>query len=134
MRPPAAVAQALSLDGGEAAVQVRRLLLQQDRPVVLDDIWLPAALFKGLTAEMLATYRGPMYGLFETGFGVSMIRAEEKIRAVAAAGEEAELLGVAAGAPLLSVERTSYTYGDKAVEWRRGLYDTSAHHYRNQLS
>ena len=45
----------------------------------------PAALFKGLTAERLADYRGPMYGLFEAEFGVRMIRAEEKIRAVAAA-------------------------------------------------
>ena len=65
-------------------VQVRRLLLFRDRPVVLDDIWLPGNLFKGLTAERLSENRGPMYGLFETEFGVRMIRAEEKLRAVAA--------------------------------------------------
>jgi hypothetical protein len=53
-------------------------------PVVLDDIWLPAALFRGLTAERLAEYKGPLYGLFETEFGTRMIRAEERIRAVAA--------------------------------------------------
>jgi GntR family transcriptional regulator len=34
---------------------------------------------------------------------------------------------------LLSVERLSYTYGDKPVELRRGLYLTTAHHYRNAL-
>ena len=62
-----------------------------------------------------------------------MIRAEEKIRAVAAAPEEAALFGVAPGAPLLSVERLSYTYGDRPVELRRGLYHTAAHHYRNEL-
>jgi GntR family transcriptional regulator len=28
----------------------------------------------------------------------------------------------------------SFTYGDKAVELRRGLYNTAAHHYRNALS
>ena len=66
-------------------------------PVVLDDIWLPGALFKGLTAERLADYRGPMYGLFETEFGVRMIRAEEKIRAVAADADERRLLARAAG-------------------------------------
>ena len=63
-----------------------------------------------------------------------MIRAEEKIRAVAADADEAALLGVAAGAPLLSVERLSYTYGDRPVELRRGLYHTASHHYRNELS
>ncbi len=134
MRPPPEIARALALERGDNAVQVRRLLLSIETPVVLDDIWLPGAMFKGLSAEKLATYRGPMYGLFEAEFGVSMIRADEKIRAVAASGEEAALLGVASGAPLLSVERTSYTYGDKPVEWRRGLYDTAQHHYRNQLS
>lgn len=134
MRPPPDIARALGLERGDAAVQVRRLLLSQDVPVVLDDIWLPGSLFKGLTAEKLATYRGPMYGLFETEFGVRMIRAEEQIRAVAATADDAELLAVTAGTPLLSCERTAYTYGDKAVEWRRGLYDTRHHHYRNELS
>jgi len=103
-------------------------------PVVLDDIWLPAPLFKGLTAEKLSGYRGPMYGLFETEFGVRMIRAEEKIRAVAADEASAGLLALPAGSPLLSVERLSMTYGDKPVEWRLGLYNTAAHFYRNELS
>ncbi|EWS59915.1 UTRA domain protein [Methylibium sp. T29-B] len=63
-----------------------------------------------------------------------MIRAEEKLRAVAAMAVEAELLQVALGAPLLSVERRTLTYGDRPVELRRGLYDTTLHHYRNELS
>jgi GntR family transcriptional regulator len=134
MRAPADVARALDLKSGEPAVQLRRLLLTEDRPVVLDDIWLPGNLFKGLTTEKLQGYRGPMYGLFETEFGVRMIRAEEKIRALAAGAEEAELLAMPAGAPLLSVERLSFTYGDKPVELRRGLYNTANHHYRNALS
>ena len=134
MRAPADIARALQLERGENAVQVQRLLLTSDLPVVLDDLWLPGGLFKGLTAETLSAYRGPMYGLFETGFGVRMIRAEEKIRAVAAAPEEARLLGLNEGAPLLLVERLSYTYGDKPVEFRRGLYNTASHHYRNQLA
>lgn len=134
LRAPADVARALELKSGDAAVQVRRLLVFRGRPVVLDDIWLPGALFKGLTAERLSEYRGPMYGLFESEFGVRMIRAEEKIRAVAADEPSAVLLGVAAGTPLLSVERLSLTYGDKPVELRRGLYETSAHYYRNELS
>ena len=46
----------------------------------------------------------------------------------------APLLEVATGAPLLSVSRVSFTYGDRPVELRRGLYDTAHHHYRNRLS
>ena len=133
-RASADIARVLELKAGDAVVQIRRLLLFRDRPVVLDDIWLPGHLFKGLTAERLSENRGPMYGLFETEFGVHMIRAEEKLRAVAADEASARWLDVPVGAPLLSVERLSMTYGDKPVELRRGLYDTSAHHYRNELS
>jgi GntR family transcriptional regulator len=134
LRAPADVARALGLRSGDAAIEIRRVLSLKGAPVVLDEIWLPAALFKGLTAERLGAYQGPMYGLFEAEFGVRMIRAEEKIRAVAADAAAAELLDLAPGAPLLSVERLSLTYGDKPVELRRGLYNTAAHHYRNDLS
>ncbi len=134
LRAPSDIARALELKAGDTVVQVRRVLSFRGAPVVLDDIWLPGQLFKGLTAERLGDYRGPMYGLFESEFGVRMIRASEKLRAVAADAAAAELLGLAVGAPLLSVERLSMTYGDKPVELRRGLYNTAAHHYRNELS
>ena len=133
-RAPAELARALHLRANDAAIQVRRLLSFRGTPVVLDDIWLPASLFKGLTAERLSGYRGPMYGLFESEFGVRMIRAEEKIRAVAADDASAALLSLAPGAALLSVERLSMTYGDKPVELRRGLYNTASHHYRTELN
>ena len=134
MRAPAEVARALELKAGESAVQIRRLLLSAAQPVVLDDIWLPGPLFKGLTAERLGAWRGPMYGLFEAEFGLRMVRAEERIRAVAAGAEEAALLAVPPQSPLLLVERLSYTYGDRPVELRRGLYRTDRFHYRNALS
>jgi GntR family transcriptional regulator len=133
LRAPADVARLLALKSGDPVVLVRRLLLSDDQPVVLDDIYLPGTLFKGLTAERMSGYKGPMYRLFEAEFGVRMIRAEEKLRAVAADEAQAAVLLVAPGAPLLSVERLSLTYGDKPVELRRGLYRTDRHHYRNEL-
>lgn len=134
LRAPAEVARALDLRAGDSVVEVRRVLSFRGRPTVLDDLWLPGALFRGLTAQRLADWRGPLYGLFESEFGVRMIRAEEKIRAVAADGPTAALLEVPPGAPLLSVERVAFTYGDRPVELRRGLYDTRDQHYRNELA
>jgi GntR family transcriptional regulator len=63
-----------------------------------------------------------------------MIRATEKIRAVSADEGAAELLNIPLHTPLLSVERVSFTYGDKPVEVRRGLYLTDRYHYQNELS
>jgi GntR family transcriptional regulator len=134
LRASADIARPLELKSGDPVVFVRRLLLDVDHPVVLDEIWLPGRLFKDLSAQSLADYKGPMYALFEAAFGVQMLRAEEKIRAVAATPAAAQWLGVAPGAPLLSVERRSLTYGERPVELRRGLYRTDSHHYRNELN
>jgi GntR family transcriptional regulator len=124
----------LQIAVGAPIIIVRRVLKFSGKPVVVDEIYLPGEIFQGLTLEVLQEYQGSIYSLFETRFGVRMIRAEEHIRAVAADRTSAELLKVAEGSPLLSVERTTYTYGDKPVEWRRGLYSTAEHYYHNELS
>ena len=114
-------------------LQVRRVLSFAGVPTILEDLWLPGAPFKGLTAERLDEYHGPMYALFETEFGVRMVRAEEKIRAVLPDATQQALLAVDGGTPLLSVERVAYTYNDAPMELRRGLYRTDSHHYHNLL-
>src|SRR3546814_568070 len=134
IKAPADISGLLELRASDMAVNLRRLLSFDQVPTILDDIWLPGAVFKGLTAESLARYRGPLYALFESEFGVSMVRADEKSKAVSASADQAELLETEAGAPLLQVERLSYTYGDRPVEVRRGLYLTDRFHYRNSLN
>jgi GntR family transcriptional regulator len=63
-----------------------------------------------------------------------MVRAEEKIKAVASDLTSAARLKTVLGAPILLVERVSYTYGNKPVEMRVARYDTSSQHYENALS
>jgi len=134
VRAPAEVARTLALRAGDAVIQVRRVLSFGAVPTILEDLWLPGATFKGLTAQQMAGYHGPTYAMFEVEFGVRMVRAEEKIRAIGADASQAELLQVPRGTPLLSVERVAYTYNDVPMELRRGLYRTDTHHYRNELS
>jgi GntR family transcriptional regulator len=134
LRASSEIARSLALRTGDPLVQVRRILSFGGVPTILEDLWLPGNTFKGLTAELMAGYQGPTYAMFELEFGVRMVRAEEKIRAVAADAQQAELLGVGAGSPLLSVERLALTYNDVPMELRRGLYRTDSHHYRNDLS
>jgi len=127
------VAGVLGLQPADPVIHVKRLLSFSGQTVVFDQIYLLAELFSGLTLEALRAGERSLYSLFESDFGVRMINAEERLRAVAADAESAGHLGVAVGAPLLLVERTAYTYGNKPVEWRRGLYCTEKHYYRNDL-
>lgn len=132
-RASADIARALELKTGDAVLQLRRVLSFAGTPTILEDIWLPAAPFKGLTAERLVNDTGPMYALFEAEFNVRMVRAEEKIRAQPAVNGLELLLNVEPGTPLLSVERIAYTYKDVPMELRRGYYRTDTHHYHNTL-
>jgi GntR family transcriptional regulator len=134
LRAPADVARQLGLRSGDSVLQVRRVLAFAGSPAILEDIWLPGTTFKGLTQETLADDKGPMYALFEAQFGVRMVRAVEKLKAVSADAEIAELLATAVGEPLLSVERLAFTYNNMPMELRRGLYRTDTRHYHNELS
>ena len=134
LRASSEVAKALGLRAGDAVLQVRRVLSFAGRPTILEDLWLPGGPFKGLTADRLSHYHGTMYALFETEFGVRMVRAVEKIRAVLPDAEQSALLKIDPNTPLLSVERTAFTYNDTPMEMRRGLYLTDTHHYRNELN
>jgi GntR family transcriptional regulator len=134
LRAPAEIARQLELKPSDPVVQIRRLLEFDGATTVFDEIWLPGGVFRGLTFERLSEYKGPLYAMFEAEFGTRMIRASEKIRAVAAEAPVSGLLGVPAGFPLLSVERVSYTYGDRPVEVRRGWYVTTGYYYQNDLS
>jgi GntR family transcriptional regulator len=133
LRAPVEVARLLRLRAGETVVQIRRLLEVGQQPTVLDEIWLPGARFRGLSAERLNAYSGPLYGLFEAEFDTRMIRATERLKAIAADRMLIRALKIAEGSPILLVERLTYTYDDQPVELRRGYCVTERYHYYNEL-
>ncbi|MSP86290.1 MAG: GntR family transcriptional regulator [Methylotenera sp.] len=127
------IGQALDLKAGTSIIEVKRLLTFSGRPLIYDHIIIPAAPFKGLNGHRVEENNGSMYSMYESEFGVRMIRAEERLTAVAAQGEAAKALGLKDREPLLSIERVSFTYGDKPMEWRLGMCVTDDHHYMNAL-
>jgi GntR family transcriptional regulator len=130
----AQVARELRLGAGAVAVSFKRVMSFGGRPVVLDEIAFDAGRFPGFTLAELEEFHGSVYSFYETVFGVRMIRAEERLRAVSADSVAAAHLKVAPGTPLLRVDRVAYTYGDQPVEWRRGLCVTEGFSYFNELN
>ena len=128
------LARMLGLEPGAPIIIMRRLLKFAEDAVVFDEIYLPGELFQDLSLDVLKQSDKSLYDLFESRYGVRMLRAEERLRAVAAEGVAAELLKVDEGSPLLLVERVAFTYGNKPVEWRRGFYATRDFHYFNELT
>ena len=129
-----AAAEALALKPGEPVLRFENRLQLQGRPVVHDQITLPLLLFKGLTEHRLRSRPGTIYQLYQSEFAITVVRAQERARAVAADLTVARVLGLAPGAPVMQVRRTALTFGDKPVEYRVSTIHTALHEYVQTLS
>jgi GntR family transcriptional regulator len=127
-------ATALGLRAGEPAYAIENRLRLQGRPVVHDRLLLPAALFRGLTEKRLRERPGTLYQLYQSGFGITVVRAQERLAAVAADRAAARVLGVAPGAPVLQVRRVAIALAARPVEYRVSILHTAQHEYVNLLT
>jgi len=121
----------LRLPANAHVIDIRRIRELGGRPVIAEHIVLPARLFPGLGQD--DELPNELYQLYEETYGVTIHRAVEELRAVAAGRTEARHLGVAAGAPLLEIDRLAETVDGTPVEWRLSRCDTRAHHYLSEI-
>jgi len=127
-------AQALHLRPGDPAIQIENRLRLQGMAVIYDRLTLPATLFKGLTEKRFRERPSTIYQLYQTDFGITVVRAQERARARAADRNVSRVLGLAVGVPVMQVHRTAFTFGDRPVEHRVSIINTAHHDYVNLLS
>jgi GntR family transcriptional regulator len=126
----ARAAAALDLRAGTRIVRIERLRSLAGKVCIVESIVLPRAQFPGIEKRELPNN---LYELYRSDFGVTIVRASEKLKAVAATKREAKNLDVAAGAPLLSIDRTAIAADGRPVEWRVSLCRTDTLHYWSDL-
>ena len=124
-------AKRLSLSQGERVIRIRRVRSLNGAPSIFETIVVPQSLFPNLNGgrELPNT----VYELYEGEYGVSIARAEEKLRAVEAPKRVAALLDIAPGAPLLEIDRLAFALDGRVAEWRVSLCDTRDCRYLAQL-
>lgn len=99
------------------------------RPMMLDDIRMPRALYPGLDARLFRERDGTLYGFLQERFGVTVVRVAEQLQARTASARVSARLGVPRHAPVLRIERTAYTYRNEAVETRVRFVNTARLRY-----
>jgi GntR family transcriptional regulator len=127
-------ARALQLRPGEPVIQIENRLRLQGDAVIYERLTLPATLFKGLTDKRFRERPGTIYQLYQSDFGITVLRARERARAGAADRHVVRVLGLPLGAPVMQVRRTALTFGDRPVEHRISIINTAHHDYVNVLS
>jgi GntR family transcriptional regulator len=126
----ATAAKVLKLRAGAKVLHIERIRSLTGKVAIVETIMLPHALFPG--AEKLSLPNN-LYELYRAKFGVTIARSTEKLKAVAARRREAKHFGVAAGTPLLCIDRTAYSLDGRPTEWRVSLCRTDAFHYLSDL-
>jgi GntR family transcriptional regulator len=130
-RADASAARALGIAPHDKVIRIRNVLSLEGRARIVDDLTLPAALFPGLSEKIFLARDNTIYHLFQSRYGINVLRTDERLRAVLAGADEARLLNVAAGSPLLEIRRVALTFRDRPVELRISRVDTSEHDYHN---
>jgi GntR family transcriptional regulator len=118
-RVPEDVAEALSLRERDAWC-LRRLALLDDMPLALLTAWLPRRLARGMAAHDLGA--GSLYDALAEVHGIRMTAADNLVEVGRAGLDDAELLGLTPGSPLLRVVGITRSRDNNPVEYSDVLY------------
>lgn len=121
----------LALTPGERVIRIARVRSLNGRVTISEYLVLPARLFPGMAAR--EDIPNNLYDLYGSEYGITIVGGDESLRAVAAPPEDADLLAVEPGAPLLAIDRVALGLDGKPVEWRVSLCDTRHCHYVSGL-
>jgi GntR family transcriptional regulator len=117
---PAELAGYLGIPAGGRALRIYRLRLADGEPMSIESTHLPARRFPGLRRNLRKN--SSLYVTLATEYGIELAEAEETIETVLAGPEDARLLGVDTGLPLLLVSRRTFDASGAPVEWTQSWY------------
>ena len=126
--------EALQLMPGAMVLRIDRRRMIGGAPAIVERIAVPQALFPDLDVLEEDGLPNTLYDLYQKRYGVTVGRATERLRAVAATAEDADHLGVEPGAPLLEIERIARDLDDGPVEWRLSRCLTDRLAYLSELT
>lgn len=119
----------LQLKRNNRVIRIDRVRELSGRPCIVERIVVSAKRFPGLAKMAPDRIPNIFYTYYEHEYGVTVFQAEERLRADLAGEQEAELLGVAPGHPVLEIDRVALGIDRKPVEWRLSRCLTTDHDY-----
>jgi GntR family transcriptional regulator len=114
-----ATASSLEIRTGTLVYEVIRIRLADEVRISLENARIPVTLAPDLLAQPLDD---SIYDLLVARYGVSCVKAVERMVAVLADADQAELLGIKVGDPLMAIERVAYDAAERPVEYSTDLF------------
>lgn len=122
------LAQHMHLTLGDKVFRIKRLRLADNVPMMIENTFIPVSQFLSFTREKLE--ENSLYHIMETEYNVVISYAEEEFKASIAKQSDAEQLGIPEGAPVLNLERTTYSDQNVIVEFTLSVARADQFHYK----
>ncbi len=121
------------LDNEKKVLRIKRLRFGDEEPMGLQDSFLALDSAHNITQKEIEE-GGSIYLILQEKFGIFPTEADETLEVTLATHEEAELLNIKEGSPLLLNERTLWSQERKAIEFVRILYRGDRYKYFVRLT
>lgn len=117
--PSETVAQALGIDVSQQVYLLVRIRCADGVPVAVENVHMPFYRFAGLETQDLSK---SLYALLKEQYGCESSKAIQQIQAGAASAQDAKLLNIKNGSPVLRISRTTYGDDDAPFEYVNSVY------------
>jgi GntR family transcriptional regulator len=131
--PPAQVRKQLELPTGRQVLRIKRVRTGNGEPIGIQDSYLALSPGQEITQAEVEE-RGSIYNILQEKFGIFPSEADETLEVTLASAEEAALLEIPPGSPLLLNERTLWSQNRQAVEFVKILYRGDRYKYTVRLT
>lgn len=128
VHPPENQRTLFGYDSSDEALNISRLILFQEKPLVWTQTFLCVTKNFQPDARELEEV-GNVFELLERDLGIALSRGDHQIWATAASQEEALILGIKPGEPVLIIETSMYTRNDRFIGWRRAIHRADDYKY-----
>ena len=115
-----ATAEKLRIKPGTLIFRLQRLRLADGEPLAIELSQISFKDCERLLEEDLE--HNSLYRMLETKYGISLMEADQELEAGLAGNEEAQLLNISVGSPVLFTRRTSYTERNQPIEYAKAVY------------
>ena len=117
----------LELIDGDMIVRFQRIRYFNNISTIIETICLPLEHFPGFGSEMEPPNN--LFRFYQSTYGITVAKAEEHLKATIASAEEATILNIDEGTPMLEIDRIAKMLDGRPVEWRISHCDTSNYRY-----
>ncbi|MFS0786112.1 GntR family transcriptional regulator [Shouchella sp. 1P09AA] len=124
-------AQLLQVESGTDVFHVNRVRLANKSPIALEQAFIAVDLAPNLTENIL---HSSLYTYFEEELGHQIDHSEQTIRSVLANEEDATLLEIEKGDPLLAIRRQAFTTERRVLELVYTRYRGDRYHFATRMS